>query len=108
MLISLNRKYAKGSLRRPHIHCTSYSHPETHELSLPLNPHGQYESIVPPSLTKQRPTLRYAIVSDTHLRPRGESSSPWKTNLLTNDRARWGLDAVNRSRPGLVLHLGDP
>jgi len=62
---------------------------------------------MPPSKTKQKPTLRYAIVSDTHLRPRGESSSPWKTNLLTNDRARWVLDMVNRFRPDLVLHLGD-
>ena len=62
---------------------------------------------MPPSTTEQSPALRYAIVSDTHLRPGGESSSPWETNLLTNDRARWVLDAVNRSRPDLVLHLGD-
>lgn len=35
------------------------------------------------------PVFRYAVISDTHIRPeKEESSSPWKTNLLTNDRAR--------------------
>jgi 3',5'-cyclic AMP phosphodiesterase CpdA len=53
------------------------------------------------------PLFRYAIVSDTHIRPPGESSSPWLTNLLTNDRARWVAEQVNSSQPDLVIHLGD-
>jgi 3',5'-cyclic AMP phosphodiesterase CpdA len=51
--------------------------------------------------------FKYAIVSDTHIRPPGESSSPWQTNLLTNDRARWVAEQVNSHRPDLVIHLGD-
>lgn len=57
--------------------------------------------------SKDEPLFKYAIISDTHLRPGGESSSPWATNLMTNDRARWIIDQVNRSRSDLVLHLGD-
>ncbi len=53
------------------------------------------------------PLFRYAIVADTHIRPQGESSSPWRTNLLTNDRARWVAEQVNSHRPDLVVHLGD-
>ena len=57
--------------------------------------------------SKDEPLFRYAIIADTHLRPGGESSSPWATNLMTNDRARWIIDQVNKSRSDLVLHLGD-
>jgi predicted phosphodiesterase len=53
------------------------------------------------------PIFRYAVISDTHLRPSGESSSPWKTNLLTNDRARWVAHTINAHSPDLVIHLGD-
>lgn len=53
------------------------------------------------------PIFRYAIISDTHIRPHGESSSPWKTNLMTNDRARWVAHAINNDNPSLVIHLGD-
>ena len=53
------------------------------------------------------PIFRYAIISDTHIRPSGESSSPWKTNLLTNERARWITHAINNENPDLVIHLGD-
>jgi len=51
--------------------------------------------------------FRYAILSDTHFRPVGESSSPWRTNLLTNDRARWVMRKINDHGPELVIHLGD-
>lgn len=54
-----------------------------------------------------KPLFKYAIVSDTHIRPPGESSSPWQTNLLTNDRARWVAEQVNSHQPDLVIHLGD-
>jgi predicted phosphodiesterase len=53
------------------------------------------------------PTFKYAVISDTHIRPSGESSSPWKTNLLTNDRARWVAHTINAHSPDLVIHLGD-
>ena len=53
------------------------------------------------------PLFRYAIVSDTHIRPPSESSSPWRTNLLTNDRARWVVEKLNSHRLDLVIHLGD-
>ena len=53
------------------------------------------------------PIFRYAIISDTHIRPSGESSSPWKTNLLTNDRARWVTHTINTHNPDFIIHLGD-
>jgi len=53
------------------------------------------------------PIFRYAVISDTHIRPSGESSSPWKTNLMTNDRARWVAHTVNNHKPDFVIHLGD-
>ena len=56
---------------------------------------------------KKVPIFSYAIISDTHIRPSGESSSPWKTNLLTNERARWITQAINNENPDLVIHLGD-
>ena len=54
-----------------------------------------------------RPVFRYAVISDTHICPSGESSSPWKTNLLTNDRARWVAHTINTHNPDFVIHLGD-
>jgi 3',5'-cyclic AMP phosphodiesterase CpdA len=54
-----------------------------------------------------RLVFRYAVISDTHIRPSGKSSSPWKTNLLTNDRARWVAHTINAHSPDLVIHLGD-
>ena len=51
--------------------------------------------------------FRFAIISDTHIRPSGESSSPWKTNLMTNDRARWVAQKIDSYDPDLVIHLGD-
>jgi len=55
----------------------------------------------------EAPLFRFAIISDTHIRPSGESSSPWKTNLMTNDRARWIARKVDSYDPDLVVHLGD-
>ena len=51
--------------------------------------------------------FRFAIISDTHIRPKDESSSPWKTNLMTNDRARWVARKVDTYDPDFVIHLGD-
>ncbi|UCH57448.1 MAG: metallophosphoesterase, partial [Candidatus Bathyarchaeota archaeon] len=57
---------------------------------------------------RRRPGFRYAVLSDTHIRPEGdESSSPWRVNLYTNDRARWVIDRINRSAPDFIVHMGD-
>ena len=57
---------------------------------------------------KKEPSFRYAVLSDTHIRPEeGEGSSPWKVNKYTNDRARWVVDRINRADPELVIHIGD-
>ena len=53
------------------------------------------------------PIFSFAIISDTHIRPSGESSSPWMTNLETNDRARWVVKTVDTYSPDFVIHLGD-
>jgi 3',5'-cyclic AMP phosphodiesterase CpdA len=55
----------------------------------------------------QDPVFRFAIISDTHIRPSKESSSPWITNLMTNDRARWVVNKVITYDPDFVIHLGD-
>lgn len=56
----------------------------------------------------KEPIFRYAILSDTHIRPEeGEGSSPWKVNRYTNDRARWVVDQINREEPDFIVHLGD-
>ncbi len=54
------------------------------------------------------PLFRYAIITDTHLRPEGgDTSSPWRVNLLANDRARWVVDRINLADPDFVVHMGD-
>ena len=54
------------------------------------------------------PLFRYAIITDTHLRPEGgDTSSPWRVNLLANDRARWVVDRTNLADPDFVVHMGD-
>ena len=55
----------------------------------------------------EAPLFRFAVISDTHIRPSGESSSPWKTNLMTNDRARWATKKIDSYDPDFVIHLGD-
>ena len=55
----------------------------------------------------EAPLFRFAVISDTHIRPSGESSSPWKTNLMTNDRARWAARKIDSYDPDFVIHLGD-
>ncbi|MCW4051488.1 MAG: metallophosphoesterase [Candidatus Bathyarchaeota archaeon] len=58
-------------------------------------------------MTGEVPLFSFAVISDTHIRPSGESSSPWKTNLMTNDRARWAARRVDAYAPDFVIHLGD-
>lgn len=53
------------------------------------------------------PLFSFAIISDTHIRPSGESSSPWRTNLETNDRARWVVKMMDAHSLDFIVHLGD-
>lgn len=55
----------------------------------------------------EEPLFQFAVISDTHIRPSKESSSPWKTNLMTNDRAGWVVKKIASFDPSLVVHLGD-
>ncbi len=57
---------------------------------------------------RKEPIFRYAVLSDTHIRPGGgEGSSPWRVNRYANDRARWVVDRINRANPDFVVHMGD-
>ncbi|KPQ07085.1 MAG: putative phosphohydrolase [Rhodobacteraceae bacterium HLUCCA12] len=54
------------------------------------------------------PLFTFAVVADTHINPEdGVSGSPWPTNRLANDRARWAVAALNADAPAFVVHLGD-
>ncbi|MEM8854125.1 MAG: metallophosphoesterase [Pseudomonadota bacterium] len=54
------------------------------------------------------PRFTFALIADTHLNPEdGVSSSPWRSNALANQRARWAVAALNADRPTFVIHLGD-
>ncbi|MGH9460360.1 MAG: metallophosphoesterase family protein [Vicinamibacteria bacterium] len=54
--------------------------------------------------------FRFAVVADTHVNEQdGASSSPFRTNALANDRARFVFADINRLEPlpEFVVHLGD-
>ncbi|WP_371056778.1 metallophosphoesterase [Rhodosalinus sp. K401] len=54
------------------------------------------------------PLFTVALIADTHINPvDGQSGSPWRSNALANDRARWAVAALNADRPEMVFHLGD-
>ncbi|XWN33971.1 MAG: metallophosphoesterase [Devosia sp.] len=54
------------------------------------------------------PRFTFAVIADTHLNPEdGVSGSPWRSNGLANQRARWAVAALNADRPAFVIHLGD-
>jgi 3',5'-cyclic AMP phosphodiesterase CpdA len=57
-----------------------------------------------------RRLFRFALVADTHINPEdGISTSPFRTNALANDRARFVFADINRldPPPAFVVHLGD-
>lgn len=55
-----------------------------------------------------KPLFTFAVIADTHINPEdGVSGSPWPTNRLANDRARWAVAALNADAPAFVVHLGD-
>lgn len=50
----------------------------------------------------------YAILTDTHIKPKGgDESSPYQVNLLSEDRSRMIVGMLNRLSPDFVIHLGD-
>lgn len=50
----------------------------------------------------------FAIVSDTHIRPRKlDESSPWRANSKANARANYLVERFRQLEPEFVLHLGD-
>ena len=59
-------------------------------------------------MTTEQPLFTFAIISDTHIRPKQlDESSPFPVNDLANDRARFAIAAIAQHEPPLVLHLGD-
>jgi 3',5'-cyclic AMP phosphodiesterase CpdA len=58
----------------------------------------------------QRPLFSFVVVADTHVNERDDtSSSPYETNRLANDRARFVFQdiAAMDPPPKFVFHLGD-
>jgi predicted phosphodiesterase len=57
---------------------------------------------------REEPFFRYAIITDTHLRPeQGDESSPWEVNKHANDRARWVINKIFQAKPDFIIHMGD-
>lgn len=62
------------------------------------------------SSDSHRPLSSFVVVADTHVNERDDSSSsPFQTNRLANDRARWVFQdiAAMDPPPKFVVHLGD-
>ncbi|WP_018700217.1 metallophosphoesterase family protein [Amorphus coralli] len=54
------------------------------------------------------PLFTFVAVGDTHVNPRDDfSPSPWRTNVLANDRAAAVVAQINALAPDFVVHLGD-
>ena len=55
-----------------------------------------------------RRLFRFAVIADTHVNPEdARSSSPFATNALANERARYAIAEINRHEPAFVVHVGD-
>ena len=55
-----------------------------------------------------KPLFSFAVISDTHIRPRGgDDTSPYPVNELANARARYATAAIARHKPSFTIHLGD-
>lgn len=56
----------------------------------------------------ESPLFRFAVISDTHIRPpESDDSSPWVVNSYANGRARQAVSMVRAFAPEFVIHLGD-
>lgn len=52
--------------------------------------------------------IRFAIISDTHIRaPGGDLSSPFPVNLKANARAEFAIGMIASAEPAFTIHLGD-
>ncbi|MBZ8132716.1 metallophosphoesterase [Afifella sp. IM 167] len=57
---------------------------------------------------REAPLFRFAIISDTHIRPQeSDDSSPWTVNSYANGRARRTVSLLRALDPEFVIHLGD-
>ena len=55
-----------------------------------------------------RRLFRFAVIADTHVNPEdGQTSSPFHTNALANERGAFAIADINRHAPVLVVHVGD-
>lgn len=52
--------------------------------------------------------MRFAIVTDTHIRsPKGDLSSPFPVNEKANARAEYAVGMIAATNPAFTVHLGD-
>ncbi|MCM3658333.1 metallophosphoesterase [Agromyces mediolanus] len=50
----------------------------------------------------------FAVIADSHINPSDDqSSSPWHSNRLANERSGRAVAELNRLAPAFVIHLGD-
>jgi len=52
--------------------------------------------------------FQFAVIADTHIRlPDSSEEGGYPTNRLSNDRAKYVVQCINRIKPDFVIHLGD-
>ncbi|MER9586629.1 metallophosphoesterase [Mesorhizobium sp. M0276] len=56
---------------------------------------------------RERPLLRFVVITDTHVNGEGSSPYPYPSGVLANARAAAAFAKVRTLKPDFVLHLGD-
>ena len=52
--------------------------------------------------------FQFAVIADTHIRlPDSAKEGGYPSNRLSNDRAKYVVQCINRIKPDFVIHLGD-
>ena len=52
--------------------------------------------------------FQFAVIADTHIRlPDSAEEGGYPSNRLSNDRAKYVVQCLNRIKPDFVIHLGD-
>jgi len=52
--------------------------------------------------------FQLAVIADTHIRlPDSAEKGGYPSNRLSNDRAKYVVQCLNRIKPDFVIHLGD-
>ncbi|HIG76894.1 MAG TPA: hypothetical protein EYQ48_02915 [Candidatus Lambdaproteobacteria bacterium] len=50
----------------------------------------------------------FAVIADTHIRlPDSSEEIGYPSNRLSNDRAKYVVQCLNRIKPDYLIHLGD-